>query len=161
MLNNLGLTALELGDLRAALRLCRRSSRLLAAHGNASARNWPEDNLATTLTRAGHPRWAVAIHERTIRQRLELADEGGFTWSLEALAEAWTGTGETNVAGRAIGFVAAHRRRLGTLPVPCLDALTTRRTEALVAQVGVARFAELWDEGAALEPARVREWFTH
>ena len=160
MLNNLGLTALELGDLREALRLCRRSSRLLATHGNVSARTWPQDNLATTLTRAGHPRWAVPIHERTIRQRLELADEGGSTWSLEALAEAWTAIGETDRAGRAIGFVAAHRGRLGTLPVPCLDALTTRRSAALVARIGAARFAELWDEGAALEPAHVREWFT-
>ena len=103
----------------------------------------------------------MPIHQRTICQRLELADEGGLTWSLEALAEAWTATGETDLAGRAIGFVAAHRRRLGTLPVPCLDALTTRRTEALVARVGSARVAELWDEGAALEPARVREWFAH
>ena len=81
-------------------------------------------------------------------------------WSLEALSAAWTAIGETELAGRALGFVAAHRRRLGAVPVPYLTALTTRRSDALVARVGAARFAELWEEGAALDPAAVRGWFT-
>jgi hypothetical protein len=67
--------------------------------------------------------------------------------------------GETVLAGRALGFVAAHRRRLGTVPVPYLSLLTARRSDALIARVGAARFAELWDEGAALEPAAVWGWF--
>jgi hypothetical protein len=102
----------------------------------------------------------VPIHEQAIRRRLELGDENGLVWSLEALAAAWTAIGETTLAGRALGFVAAHRRRLGAVPVPYLSALTARRSDALVAQVGAARFTELWEEGAALEPAAVREWFT-
>jgi len=81
-------------------------------------------------------------------------------WSLEALARAWTALGETAIAGRALGFVAAHRQRLGAVPVPYLAALTERRTEALVARIGAERFAELWDEGAALDPATVWGWFT-
>jgi hypothetical protein len=118
-----------------------------------------DDNLATVLTMAGHPSWAIPIHHRAIQHRLEFGDENGFTWSLEALAAAWTATGETESAGRAIGFVAAHRQRLGTLPVAHLRELTARRSEALVARVGAARFAELWEEGAALDPDVVRGWF--
>jgi hypothetical protein len=102
----------------------------------------------------------VPIHQRTVRQRLAFGDENGFVWSLEALAAAWTGTGETDLAGRALGFVSAHRRRLGAMPVPYLTALTARRRDALAARVGAARCAELWDEGETLEPALVRGWFT-
>jgi hypothetical protein len=40
-----------------------------------------------------------------------------------------------------------------------LTLLTARRSDALVARVGAARFAELWDDGAALEPGAVRGWF--
>jgi len=160
VLNNLALTMTQIGELREALRLCRRSRQLLAAHGNVSAMSWVEDNLASVLTAGGHPRWAVPIHQRAIRQRLALGDENGFAWSLEALAAAWTGTGETELAGRALGFVAAQRRRLGAVPVPFLTAMTARRSDALVACVGADRFAELWDEGAALDPAVVRAWFT-
>jgi hypothetical protein len=29
-----------------------------------------------------------------------------------------------------------------------------------VARIGPSRFAELWDEGASLDPAVVRGWFT-
>ena len=160
VLNNLSLATVEIGGLREALRLCRRSRRLLIEHGNVFTLSWVDDNLASVLTMAGHPRWAVPIHDQAIRRRLELGDESGLVWSLEALAAAWTATGETELAGRALGFVAAHRRRLGTVPVPYLAAVTARRSDALVARVGAARFAELWNEGAALDPALVRGWFT-
>lgn len=159
VLNNLSLSTVEAGELLEAFRLCRRSRSLLSAQGNYFTLNWVEDNLASVLTTAGHPRWAEPIHQRAIRQRLRLGDENGLVWSLEALAAAWTATGETESAGRALGFVAAHRRRLGTVPVPHLAALTARRSDALVARVGAKRFAELWDEGAALDPAQVRGWF--
>ncbi len=160
VLNNLSLTTVEIGELREAFRLCRRSRRLLAEHGNVFTLSWVEDNLASVLTMAGHPRWAVPIHHQAIRRQLELGDENGLVWSLEALSAAWTAIGETERAGHALGFVAAHRRRLGAVPVPYLTALTTRRSDALVALVGAARFAELWDEGEALDPATVRDWFT-
>ncbi len=159
VLNNLGLTTIEIGELREALRLCRRSRRLLAAHGNVAMLSWPDDNLATVLTMAGHPHWAVPIHERVIRHRLGFGDESGFTWSLEALAAAWTATGETERAGQALGFVAAHRRRLGAVTVPHLTALTARRSDALIARIGADRFAELWDEGAEMGLQVVRGWF--
>ncbi len=160
VLNNLGLTTIETGQLREALRLCRRSRRLLADHGNVAMLSWPDDNLATVLTMAGHPHWALPIHERVIRHRLQFGDESGFTWSLEALAAAWTATGETERAGRALGFVAAHRRRLGAVAVPHLTALTARRSDALIARIGTDRFNQLWDEGAELDPQVVRDWFT-
>jgi tetratricopeptide (TPR) repeat protein len=160
VLNNLGLVTIETGDLRTAVRLCRRSWELLAEQGNLASQNWSEDNLGSALTMAGHPRWAVSIHERTVRQRLHMGDENGFTWSLEALAAAWIGTGAVEQGGRALGFVAAHRRRLGTIPVPHLMTLTRRRRNMLVARVGETRTAELWEEGGALEPAVVRSWFT-
>ena len=160
VLNNLNLTTVEIGELREAFRLCRRSRRLLTEQGNFFTLSWVDDNLASVLTMAGHPRWAVPIHDQAIRRRLELGDENGLVWSLEALSAAWTAIGETELAGHALGFVAAHRRRLGTVPVPYLTALTTRRSDALVARVGAARFAELWEEGAALDPGAVRGWFT-
>ena len=160
VLNNLSLTTVERGDLRDAFRLCRRSRDLLIAQGNVFTLSWVDDNLASVLTRAGHPHWAVPIHEQAIRRRLDLGDESGLVWSLEALAAAWTAIGEVDRAGRALGFVAAHRRRLGAVPVPYLSALTARRSAALVGQVGGARFAELWEEGAALDPAAVWGWFT-
>ena len=160
VLNNLSLTTVEIGELREAFRLCRRSRRLLTEHGNFFTLSWVDDNLASVLTMAGHPRWAVPIHDQAIRRRLTLGDENGLVWSLEALSAAWTAIGETELAGRALGFVAAHRRRLGAVPVPYLTALTARRSDALVARVGAARFAELWDEGAALDPAAVWGWFT-
>ena len=160
VLNNLSLTTVEIGGLREAFALCRRSRRLLLDHGNVFTLSWVEDNLASVLTLAGHPRWAVPTHEQAIRRRLDLGDESGLVWSLEALAAAWTETGATTLAGQALGFVAAHRRRLGAVPVPYLAALTARRSEALVAKVGAERFAELWDAGAALDPATVWGWFT-
>jgi tetratricopeptide (TPR) repeat protein len=160
VLNNLGLTTIETGDLRLALRLFRRSAHMLATQGNVSSLSWSDDNLATVLTMAGHPTWAVPIHQRTIRQRLAFGDENGFLWSLEALAAAWTGTGETERAGRALGFVSAQRRRLGAMPVPYLTALTARRRDALAAQVGTARCAELLAQGEHLEPSAVRSWFS-
>jgi len=49
--------------------------------------------------------------------------------------------------------------RLGTLSVPFQVAQTARRTDALVARIGTGRMAELWDEGYALDPMLVREWF--
>jgi predicted ATPase/transcriptional regulator with XRE-family HTH domain len=159
MLNNLAVVAIELGELRAALRLCGRSRRLLDEQGNVAARCWPDDNLARVLTLAGHPRWAVPIHRMTVRERLAFGDEIGFMWSLEALAAAWTGTGDVDAAGRALGFVDGHRRRVGVVPVPHLTSMTARRREALVARIGAARCDELWDEGAALDPATVRGWF--
>ena len=159
VLNNLGLTTAELGDLRDALRILRRSSALLAVHGNLFTLCWADDNLAAVLTLAGHPQWAVPIHRRTIRIRLELGDENGLTWSLEALAAAWTSIGEVERAGRALGFVAAQRRRLGTVPVPHLVAVTTRRVDALADRVGRARAEQLWEEGSLLDPAVVRSWF--
>jgi len=58
-----------------------------------------------------------------------------------------------------LGFVAAQRVRLGTLSVPFQVAQTARRTDALVARIGTGRMAELWDEGYALDPMLVREWF--
>ena len=133
---------------------------MLTEHGNFFTLSWVDDNLASVLTMAGHPHWAVPIHEQAIRRRLNLGDENGLVWSLEALSAAWTAIGETELAGRALGFVAAHRRRLGAVPVPYLTALTTRRSDALVARVGAGRFAELWDEGAALDPGAVWGWFT-
>ncbi len=160
VLNNLMLTATEIGKRREAFALGRRVRRLLIGQGNVFTLSWVDDNLAHVLTLAGHPRWAVPIHEEAIRRRLALRDESGLVWSLEALARAWTALGETAMAGRALGFVAAHRRRLGAVPVPYLAALTERRTEALVARIGPERFAELWDEGAALDPATVWGWFT-
>lgn len=90
VLNNLSLSTIELGGLRDAMRWCRRSRELLLAQGNVFTLSWVDDNLASVLTRAGHPRWAVQIHEQAIRRRLDLADESGLVWSLEALAEAWT-----------------------------------------------------------------------
>jgi tetratricopeptide (TPR) repeat protein len=159
VLNNLGIATLELGEPREALRLLRHSRALMQAHGNVGSLSWPEDNLGWVLTTAGHPRWAVPLHHTTIRRRLELGDESGFLWSLEALAAAWTATGETVRAGRALGFVAADRQRLGALPVPFLEALTARRADALQARIGADRFRELWDEGAALDPGSVRSWF--
>ena len=160
VLNNLILTTTELGKLREAFALGRRSRRALIEQGNVFTLSWVDDNIAHVLTLAGHPRWAVPIHEQAIRRRLALRDESGLVWSLEALARAWTALGETAMAGRALGFVAAHRQRLGAVPVPYLAALTERRTEALVARIGAERFAELWDEGAALDPATVWGWFT-
>jgi predicted ATPase/DNA-binding XRE family transcriptional regulator len=160
VLNNLSLTTVELGELREALRLCRRCRRMLTEQGNVFTLSWVDDNLASVLTMAGHPHWAVPIHHQAIRRRFDLGDENGLVWSLEALSAALTAIGETEKAGHALGFVAAHRQRLGAVPVPYLTALTTRRSDALVARVGAARFAELWDEGAALDPAVVRGWFT-
>ena len=55
MLNNLAVVAIELGDLRAALRLCRRSRRLLDEQGNVAARCWPDDNLARCSRWPGTP----------------------------------------------------------------------------------------------------------
>jgi tetratricopeptide (TPR) repeat protein len=160
VLNNLSLTTVEIGELREAFRLCRRSRDLLIAQGNVFTLSWVDDNLASVLTRAGHPRWAVPIHEQAIRRRLDLGDESGLVWSLEALAAAWTAIGEVELAGRALGFVAAHRRRLGAVPVPYLAAQTARRADALAAKVGTDRLAELTEEGAALAPAAVWGWFT-
>jgi predicted ATPase/DNA-binding XRE family transcriptional regulator len=159
ILNNLGLVTIETGDLRAAVRLCRQSRDLLAAHGNVASQCWADDNLASALTMAGHPTWAVPIHERTVRQRLRLGDENGFVWSLEGLAAAWTGVGEVERAGLALGFVAAHRQRLGTILVPHLNVLSARRREALVARIGAERADALWEQGADLEPAVVHAWF--
>ncbi len=129
------------------------------AQGNLHGLSWVEDNLASVLTLSGHPRWAVAIHERTIRRRIDLGDENGFVWSLEALAEAWTGCGEMMLAGRALGFVAAHRERLGTIPVPMFREQTDRRRAAIVARIGEERFGELWDEGSRLPAETVQSWF--
>ena len=159
VLNNLGLATAELGELRDALRTLRRSGALLAAHGNLFTLCWADDNLGAVLTLAGHPQWAVPIHRRTIRVRLELGDENGFTWSLEALAAAWTAIGDLERAGHALGHVAAQRRRLGMIPVPYLVAVTDRRIEELAARVGRDRAEELWNEGARLDPAVVRSWF--
>ncbi|WP_162942205.1 ATP-binding protein [Desertimonas flava] len=159
VLNNLGLATLGTGDLRAAFGTCRRGHRALVAQGNLHGLSWVEDNLASVLTLSGHPRWAVAIHERTIRRRIDLGDENGFVWSLEALAEAWTGCGEMMLAGRALGFVAAHRERLGTIPVPMFVEQTERRRAALVARIGETRFRQLWDEGSELSAETVRGWF--
>ena len=61
VLNNLNLTTVEIGELREAFRLCRRSRRLLTEHGNYFTLSWVDDNLASVLTMAGHPRWAVPI----------------------------------------------------------------------------------------------------
>jgi predicted ATPase/DNA-binding XRE family transcriptional regulator len=160
VLNNLSLATIEIGDLRQALRLSRRSRRLLAARGNFSNLSWTDDNTATVLTMAGRPRRAVAIHQQAIRQRMGLGDEAGLVWSLEALSAAWTATGDVERAGQALGFVAAHRRRLGTVPVPYLTALTERRSAALIAKIGQDRFAELWEQGAGLDPTVARERFT-
>lgn len=159
VLNNLGLATLGMGDLRAAFRICRRGHRMLRAQGNLHGLCWVEDNMASVLTLSGHPRWAVAIHERTIRRRIALGDENGFVWSLEALAEAWAHCGETMLAGRALGFVAAHRERLGTIPVPMFHEQAERRRAAIVARVGAERFGELWDEGSRLPAETVRGWF--
>ena len=71
VLNNLSLTTVEIGELREAFRLCRRSRRLLTEHGNFFTLSWVDDNLASVLTMAGHPRWAVPIHEQAIRRRLD------------------------------------------------------------------------------------------
>jgi ATP/maltotriose-dependent transcriptional regulator MalT len=160
VLNNLGLATSLTGELREALAICRRGRRLLIAQGNVHGLSWIEDNIASVLTLAGHPAWAVDIHRRTIRRRIDLGDEIGFVSTLEALAEAWTGCGETHRAGVALGFAAAHRRRIGTLPAPMLVALTRRRTDALVARIGDARFRTLWQEGAAMTPEQAREWVT-
>jgi hypothetical protein len=115
--------------------------------------------MATVLTLAGHPSWAIPFHQVTVRRRIAFGDENGFMWSLEALAAAWTAAGDTDRAGRTLGFLAAHRRRLGTIAAPYLLDLTRRRSEAVVRRVGDARFAELWAEGGALDPAVVRGWF--
>ena len=160
VLNNLSLTTAEISALREAFRFGRRSRELLLRHGNVFTLSWVEDNLAAVITLAGHPRWAVPIHAQAIRRRLELGDESGLVWSLEALARAWTAIGDTERAGLALGFVAAHRRRLGAVPVPHHDVLTARRTAVLVDRIGAARAAELWAEGAALDPAEVWGWFT-
>jgi hypothetical protein len=159
LLNNLGLATTETGAPREAFRLCRESRRRLLAQGDMHAACWAEDNMATVLTRAGHPSWAIPLHQVTVRRRIAFGDENGFMWSLEALAEAWTAVGDTDRAGRTLGFLAAHRRRLGTIAAPYLRELTERRSDAVVRRVGRRRFTQLWDEGVALDPAVVRGWF--
>jgi hypothetical protein len=94
-----------------------------------------------------------------MQRRLQLGDERGFLWSLEAVTEAWVALGQAEQAARALGFVVAHRQRLATVPVPFSLALTARRSAAAAAALGPARFQALWDEGFALDPAVVRGWF--
>lgn len=158
VLNNLAVATLEQGRVLDAFRLARTSAALMERLGNVSALNYVEDNLALALTRAGHPRWAVPIHRRTIRHRAALRDDNGLAYSIEVLAEAWIALGETDLAGRALGVAAEQRRRLGSLPIPLLTALTERRTAALVDRVGEARASQWWDEGIGLAPSDVLGW---
>ena len=110
---------------------------------------------------AGHPRWAVPIHRMTIRERLAFGRRervhvvaGGARIGVDRRS------GDVESAGHALGFVAAHRRRLGVVPVAYLTSITARRRRRSPPGSGRRRFDELWDEGAALDPAVVRGWFT-
>jgi predicted ATPase/DNA-binding XRE family transcriptional regulator len=160
VLNNLGVAILQTGQRRIALRLLRRARRLLADHGNVSVLGRVDTNIATVVGAAGYPRLAIELHRRAIRDWLTFDDEDALVWALEAMAASLTASGDAETAARMLGFVAAHRQRLGALPVPFFQALTAARRAAVEAELGPDRAAALWHEGSELSPAAVKSWFS-
>lgn len=149
-LSGLGEVALRQGDYARATQLLEESLALRRQLGNKWGVGVSLGTLGWVAICEGD--W-VRARERlweSLQVRQEIGDKGGSAWCLERLAEMALAHGKPEKAVHLLSAAAALRISIGSIIDPADQEDYDSKLNTLRAELGVSRFAKLWDEGNAL-----------
>jgi hypothetical protein len=147
---NLGLMALDQGDLPHAVELLEESATVAAQAGDDRGRSSSNRALAAALLESGE---TDAARERLI-QSFELArrlgELNGIAYCLDTFAGLATAEGDPERAARLFGAADGVRASIGALRPPDQQPLYERWVASTLAQLETGTYAACYESGRAL-----------
>src|SRR5262249_51519139 len=147
---NLGLLALDQGDLDQAVELLEESARLATSAGDDRGRSSAIRALAAALLESGE---TDAARERLV-ESLELArrlgDLNGIAYCLDTFAGLAVVDGDAARAARLFGAADGLRASIGALRPPDQQPLYERWVASTLAQLDTATYAACYESGRGL-----------